>query len=95
MPDAFPVVKIEPLKGSGMVVLPGRLILTLVDLMFGGDGKPIQISPERDFTLIEQRLIRKMTDLPELLQLIAIHREPHRLATWAEELCGLFHRYYN
>ena len=43
----------------------------------------------------ELALIRKMTDLPELLQLIAIHREPHRLATWAEELCGLFHRYYN
>jgi len=43
----------------------------------------------------ELALIRKLTDLPELLQLIAIHREPHRLATWAEELCTLFHRYYN
>lgn len=43
----------------------------------------------------ELALIRKLTDLPELLQLISIHREPHRLATWAEELCGLFHRYYN
>lgn len=43
----------------------------------------------------ELALIRKLTDLPELLQLISVHREPHRLATWAEELCGLFHRYYN
>ncbi len=43
----------------------------------------------------ELELIKKMTDLPELLELIAIHREPHRLATYTEELCGLFHRFYN
>lgn len=43
----------------------------------------------------ELALIRKMADLPELLVLISIHREPHRLATYAEELCGMFHRYYN
>jgi flagellar motor switch protein FliM len=60
-PSSLHVLKLDPLKGSGLLVLPGRLILTLVDLMFGGDGKPIQISPERDFTLIEQRLIRKVT----------------------------------
>jgi len=43
----------------------------------------------------ELALIRKMADLPELLVLISIHREPHRLATYIEELCGMFHRYYN
>lgn len=43
----------------------------------------------------ELALIRKLTDLPELLVLIADYREPHRLATYVEELCGLFHRYYN
>ncbi len=43
----------------------------------------------------ELALIQKLTDLPELLQLIAEHREPHRLATYTEELCGLFHRFYN
>ncbi len=43
----------------------------------------------------ELALIQKLTDLPELLQLIAQHREPHRLATYTEELCGLFHRFYN
>jgi len=36
-----------------------------------------------------------MAGLPELLELIALHREPHRLATFTEELCGLFHRFYN
>lgn len=43
----------------------------------------------------EQAIIRKLTDFPELLELIALHREPHRLATYTEELCGLFHRFYN
>jgi arginyl-tRNA synthetase len=43
----------------------------------------------------ELALIRKMADLPELLILIAVYREPHRLATYVEELCGMFHRYYN
>ncbi|HRQ67925.1 MAG TPA: arginine--tRNA ligase [Candidatus Syntrophosphaera sp.] len=43
----------------------------------------------------EMALIQKLTDLPELLQLIAQHREPHRLATYCEELCSLFHRFYN
>lgn len=61
-PSSLHVIKLDPLKGSGLLVLPGRMILTMVDLMFGGDGAPIAISPERDFTLIEQRLIRKMAD---------------------------------
>jgi arginyl-tRNA synthetase len=43
----------------------------------------------------ELALIQKMTDLPELLELIAKFREPHRLATYTEELCSLFHRFYN
>ncbi|HQH50560.1 MAG TPA: arginine--tRNA ligase [Candidatus Cloacimonadota bacterium] len=43
----------------------------------------------------ELALIQKLTDLPELLELIAEFREPHRLATYTEELCGLFHRFYN
>ncbi|HNT52319.1 MAG TPA: arginine--tRNA ligase [Candidatus Syntrophosphaera sp.] len=42
----------------------------------------------------ELALIQKLTDLPGLLELIAEHREPHRLATYTEELCGLFHRFY-
>lgn len=61
-PSTLHLVKLDPLKGHGMLVLPGRLILTLVDLMFGGAGKQIQISPERDFTLIEQRLVQRMAE---------------------------------
>ncbi len=42
----------------------------------------------------ELAIIQKMADLPELLILISIHREPHRLATYLEELSGMLHRYY-
>lgn len=42
----------------------------------------------------ELAIIQKMADLPELLVLIALHREPHRLATYLEELSAMLHRYY-
>jgi arginyl-tRNA synthetase len=42
----------------------------------------------------ELALIQKMADLPELLILIAVHREPHRLTTYLEELASLLHHYY-
>jgi flagellar motor switch protein FliM len=61
-PSSLHMVKLEPLKGSGLLVLPARLILSMVDLMFGGNGKQIQISPDRDFTQIEQRVTQKMAE---------------------------------
>ncbi|MDD2423291.1 MAG: arginine--tRNA ligase [Candidatus Cloacimonetes bacterium] len=42
----------------------------------------------------ERALIQKLSDLPELLSLIAIHREPHRLTTYLEELSAMVHKYY-
>ncbi|HNQ43901.1 MAG TPA: arginine--tRNA ligase, partial [Candidatus Cloacimonadota bacterium] len=42
----------------------------------------------------ELAIIQKLNDLPELLTLIAQYREPHRLATYLEELAALLHRYY-
>ncbi|MDY0152405.1 MAG: arginine--tRNA ligase [Candidatus Cloacimonas sp.] len=42
----------------------------------------------------ELAIIQKLDDLPELLELISLHREPHRLATFLEDLSGMLHRYY-
>lgn len=42
----------------------------------------------------ELALIKKITELPELLVSIAQQREPYRLTVYVEELAGLFHRYY-
>lgn len=61
-PSSLHILKLEPLKGCGLLVLPARLILTLVDLLFGGDGKPVEIHEDRDFTLIENRVTIKIAD---------------------------------
>jgi arginyl-tRNA synthetase len=43
----------------------------------------------------ELALIKKMTELPDLLTGIAEQREPYRLTVFVEELAGMFHRYYS
>lgn len=42
----------------------------------------------------EIRLIKKMLAFPEVLNLIADKREPHRLAAYTLDLAGMFHKYY-
>lgn len=42
----------------------------------------------------ELALIKKLTELPDLLTGIAEQREPYRLSVYVEELAGMFHRYY-
>lgn len=61
-PSSLHTLRLTPLKGMGMLVLPARLILTLVDLMFGGNGQPYAVTAERDFTMIEARVVSKVCD---------------------------------
>ncbi len=56
-PTSFTVFSMAPLIGSAMLAIEPRLIYSLIDCMFGGDGKPTERM--REFTLIEQRMIRK------------------------------------
>ena len=42
----------------------------------------------------EMHIIQKLTDLPELLELISVNREPYRLSVYAEELAAMIHKYY-
>jgi arginyl-tRNA synthetase len=43
----------------------------------------------------ENALIRFLADFPVLLEVIALHFEPHRLTYYLTELAALFHRYFN
>ena len=53
-PTHITLFKTEPLKGAGLLVIPPRLALTLVDRLLGGPG---QMPPEnRDLTDIEVAL---------------------------------------
>ena len=47
----------DPLIGSAMLAVEPALVYSLIDCMLGGDGKPTQ--QDREFTLIEQRMMRK------------------------------------
>jgi len=57
-PTSFNIFSMEPLEGSALLVLIDNLVFSLIDCLFGGKGKAI--NPGRDFTLIEQRVIRRL-----------------------------------
>ena len=56
-PTSFTIFTMDPLIGSAMMAIEPRLVYSLIDCMFGGDGKPTE--RVREFTLIEQRMMRK------------------------------------
>jgi flagellar motor switch protein FliM len=57
-PTSLNVFTMEPLIGSALLAIGGDLVFSLIDCMCGGKGKPL---PQlREFTLIEQRMIRKL-----------------------------------
>lgn len=56
-PTSFTIFTMAPLIGSAMLAIEPRLVYSLIDCMFGGDGKPTE--RKREFTRIEQRMIRR------------------------------------
>jgi len=66
-PTCFNKFTMEPLIGHGLVSIEPELVFSLIDCMFGGDGKPLD--EIRDFTLIEQRMmLRFVNDLLKNLE---------------------------
>jgi flagellar motor switch protein FliM len=55
-PSSLNLVKVTPLRGTGLVVLDPGLVFTLVDHFFGGNGRQWKIEG-REFTATEQRII--------------------------------------
>ncbi len=58
-PTAFVIFNMEPLSGSAMLVMTDNLVFSMIDCLFGGSGTGLEQT--RDFTLIEQRIIRKIS----------------------------------
>jgi flagellar motor switch protein FliM len=56
-PTSFTIFSMDPLIGSAMLAIEPMLVYSLIDCMFGGDGKPTQ--RVREFTLIERRMMQK------------------------------------
>ncbi|HTX23763.1 MAG TPA: flagellar motor switch protein FliM [Steroidobacteraceae bacterium] len=59
VPTSLNLVKINPLRGTALVVLDPKLVFTLVDNFFGGSGRIVKIEG-RDFTATEQRIIHML-----------------------------------
>jgi flagellar motor switch protein FliM len=56
-PTSFSLFSMEPLIGTALLCIEPNLVFSLIDSMFGGDGKPT--TRMRDFTQIELRMIKK------------------------------------
>ena len=56
-PTGFNFFNMEPLIGSALLAVEPNLAFSLIECMFGGNGRPL--SQVREFTLIELRMVRK------------------------------------
>ena len=59
VPTNLNLVKIMPLRGTGLIVIDPKLVFTTVDNFFGGNGRYAKIEG-REFTATEQRIIHML-----------------------------------
>jgi flagellar motor switch protein FliM len=57
VPSSLNLVKLNPLRGTALLVMDARLVFAIVDNFFGGNGRYAKIEG-REFTLTEGRIIQ-------------------------------------
>lgn len=60
VPTSLSLIKMDPLKGTGMIMLDPKLVFIIVDNFFGGDGSIHAKIEGREFTHTELRVIEKV-----------------------------------
>lgn len=60
IPTSLHAFKMDPLKGSSLLVIESRVVFALVDIIFGGSGRAGFKIEGRDFTNIENNLIKRI-----------------------------------
>jgi flagellar motor switch protein FliM len=60
VPTSLHIFRMEPLRGSAMIVVESKVIFSLVDILFGGTGQSSFKIEGREFTAIENRLIKRV-----------------------------------
>ncbi len=60
VPTSLHLFRMEPLRGSAIFVVDARVIFSLVDILFGGTGQETFKVEGREFTAIENSLIKKV-----------------------------------
>jgi len=63
VPASLNLVKVNPLRGTGLIVFDPKLVFAVVDNFFGGDGRFHAKVEGRDFTATEQRIIQRMMEI--------------------------------
>ncbi|CAA9347699.1 MAG: Flagellar motor switch protein FliM [uncultured Lysobacter sp.] len=58
VPNNLNLIKMKPLRGTGLIVFEPRLVFTVVDNFFGGSGKYHTRIEGREFTATEMRVIQ-------------------------------------
>ncbi len=60
VPSSLNLFRMNPLRGNAIMVLETRLVFTLIDIFFGGTGE-LEVKAEgRDFTPIEQKIVKRV-----------------------------------
>lgn len=62
-PTNLNVINLKSLSAMGLIVLEPALVFTAVDHLFGGDGRYHMRIEGRDFTPVEQRIIKRLLDI--------------------------------
>ncbi len=60
VPTSLSLIKMDPLRGTGLIMLDPKLVFILVDNFFGGDGTIHAKIEGREFTNTELRVIEKI-----------------------------------
>jgi flagellar motor switch protein FliM len=61
VPTSLNIVKIRPLRGTGLFIFDAKLVFKLVDNFFGGDGRHAKIEG-REFTPTEIRVVHMVLE---------------------------------
>ena len=63
VPTSLSLIKMDPLRGTGLIMMDPKLVFILVDNYFGGDGTIHAKIEGREFTHTELRVIEKVVRL--------------------------------
>jgi len=62
VPTSLHIFRMDPIRGQALLVLESNLVFSLIDAFLGGKGMMDIKIEGRDFTNIENRIIRKVVD---------------------------------
>jgi len=80
VPTSMQLFKIEPLRGTGILVIESRLVFSLVEAYFGGNGAGSTKIEGREFTSIENKIIEKVVHMA-LMNLMEAWEDVHPIKT--------------